>query len=135
MIMEYLFLYGTLLVDDVPDEVAGAVRSLKRIGPGHVRGKLYDLGEYPGAILTPSSKTRIHGEIFQVPVIPNLLKALDDYEEFYPAHKEESLFIRTKAEATLANGQQVDCWMYVYNSDPGTAPLLADGIYPKTKAA
>lgn len=133
--MEYLFLYGTLLVDGVPDEVAGAVRSLRRIGPAHVRGRLYDLGEYPGAILAPSSKTLIHGEIFQVPVTADVLNAIDEYEEFYPANKEDSLFIRTKAEATLTNGQQVYCWMYVYNDDPGTAPLLADGVYPKTKAA
>jgi gamma-glutamylcyclotransferase (GGCT)/AIG2-like uncharacterized protein YtfP len=132
--MEYLFLYGSLLVDGVPDEVAGAVRSLRRIAPAYVRGRLYDLGDYPGAILAPSSKTLIHGEIFEIPAT-DVLKVLDDYEEFHPANKEDSLFIRTKAKAKLPKGQQVDCWMYVYNDDPGTAPLLADGVYPKTKAA
>jgi gamma-glutamylcyclotransferase (GGCT)/AIG2-like uncharacterized protein YtfP len=135
MITEYLFLYGTLLADEAPDEVVGALRSLRRIGPAHVRGRLYDLGEYPGAILAPSSKTLIRGEIFELPATPAILKTLDDYEEFDAANKEDSLFIRTKAKAKLQDGSQVDCWIYVYNDDPGTAPLLADGTYSKTRAA
>ncbi|MDQ6653699.1 MAG: gamma-glutamylcyclotransferase [Acidobacteriota bacterium] len=135
MITEYLFLYGTLLADGAPDEVVGALQSLRRIGPAHVRGMLYDLGEYPGAILAPSSKTLIQGEIFELPPTPAILKALDDYEEFDPANKKDSLFIRTKAKATLLEGPRVNCWMYVYNDDPRTAPLLANGIYSKTKAA
>jgi gamma-glutamylcyclotransferase (GGCT)/AIG2-like uncharacterized protein YtfP len=135
MITEYLFLYGTLLAERTPDEVVGAFQSLRRIGPAHVRGMLYDLGEYPGAILAPSSKTLIQGEIFELPPTPTILRALDDYEEFNPANNEDSLFIRTKAKATLLDGQRVDCWIYVYNDDPGTALLLANGIYSKTKAA
>jgi gamma-glutamylcyclotransferase (GGCT)/AIG2-like uncharacterized protein YtfP len=135
MITEYLFLYGTLLADGAPDEVIGALKSLRRIGPAHVRGRLYDLGEYPGAILAPSSKTLIRGEIFELPATPAILKTLDDYEEFDAANKEASLFIRTKAKAKLQDGSQVDCWIYVYNDDPGTAPLLADGTYSKTRAA
>ena len=135
MITEYFFLYGTLLADGIPDEVVGALKSLRRIGPAHVRGKLYDLGEYPGAILATLSETLIQGEIFELPAIPAILKTLDDYEEFDSANKEDSLFIRTKAKATLLDAPQIVCWMYVYNHDPGTAPLLADGTYSKTKAA
>lgn len=135
MTTEYLFLYGTLLADRAPDEVVGALKSLRRIGPAQVRGRLYDLGEFPGAILAPTSKTLIQGEIFELPTTPAILKALDDYEEFDPADKEDSLFIRTKAKATLLDGPQVDCWMYIYNHDPGSAPLLADGTYSTTKAA
>lgn len=135
MITEYLFLYGTLLADGVPDELVGALKSLRRIGPAHVRGRLYDLGEYPGAILAKSSKGLIRGEVFELPAAPAILKALDNYEEFDPANREDSLFIRTKAKATLLDGRKVDCWMYVYNDDPGTAPLLADGIYSSTRAA
>jgi gamma-glutamylcyclotransferase (GGCT)/AIG2-like uncharacterized protein YtfP len=135
MITEYLFLYGTLLADGAPDEVVGALKTLRRIGPAYVFGKSYDLGEYPGAILAPSSKTLIRGEIFELPATPAILKALDDYEEFDPANKEDSLFIRTKVRARLIDGDQIDCWMYVYNDDPGTAPILADGVYSTTKVA
>ena len=135
MITEYLFLYGTLLVDGAPDDVVGALKTLRRIGPAYVFGRLYDLGEYPGAILAPSSKTLIRGEVFELPAAPTILKALDDYEEFDPTNEEDSLFIRTKVRARLIDGDQVDCWMYVYNDDPGTAPILADGVYSTTKVA
>jgi len=132
---EYLFLYGTLLADGAPDEVVGALKTLRRIGPAYVFGKLYDLGEYPGAILAPSSKTPIRGEVFELPTAPTTLKALDDYEEFDPVNKEDSLFLRTKVRASLIDGDQIDCWMYVYNHAPGTAPILADGVYSTTKVA
>ena len=105
------------------------------MGPARVRGRLYDFGEYPGALLVPSSKTIIQGEVFELPSTRATLKALDQYEEFDPTNKEASLFIRTKTRARLTDGNQVDCWMYVYNADPGTAPLLADGDYSKTRAA
>jgi gamma-glutamylcyclotransferase (GGCT)/AIG2-like uncharacterized protein YtfP len=133
--MEYLFLYGTLLADGLPDDVVGALKALRRIGPAQVRGRLFDLGEYPGAILAPSSKTVVRGELFELPSSPAILKALDNYEEFDPANKEGSLFVRTKVKATLLDGPKVDCWVYVYNDDPGSAPLLADGVYSNTKAA
>lgn len=133
--MEYLFLYGTLLPDGAPDEVAGTLKSLRRIGPAQVRGKLYDLGEYPGAIVAPESQMLIRGEVFELPATPATLKALDEYEEFDPRNEKQSLFVRKRVKASLKDGQQLDCWMYVYNDDPGKAPLLADGIYPKTKAA
>lgn len=132
---EYLFLYGTLLTGRPPDEVVGALKSLRRVGPAHVRGRLYDLGEYPGAILTPPTKKRIRGEIFEVPAQRAILNALDNYEEFDPTNLKDSLFVRTRASATLQNGSKVECWIYVYNDDPGTAPLLTGGTYSKTKAA
>jgi gamma-glutamylcyclotransferase (GGCT)/AIG2-like uncharacterized protein YtfP len=133
--MKYLFLYGTLLVEGAPDEVAGALKSLRRIGAAQVRGELYDFGEYPGAIVSSSSKKLIRGEVFELPGTPATLKALDDYEEFDPLNLEQSLFVRKRVKATLRAGRRVDCWIYVYNDDPGTAPLLANGIYAKTKAA
>jgi gamma-glutamylcyclotransferase (GGCT)/AIG2-like uncharacterized protein YtfP len=132
---EYLFLYGTLLTDEPPAEVVATLRSLRRIGPAQVRGRLYDLGEYPGAILRPSAKTVIQGQVFELPATRTIWKALDRYEEFDPANKEGSLFVRTKTRARLTNGHQVDCWVYVYNDDPGTAPLVVDGNYSKSEAA
>jgi gamma-glutamylcyclotransferase (GGCT)/AIG2-like uncharacterized protein YtfP len=40
-----------------------------------------------------------------------------------------------RATAMLDNGQQVQCWMYAYNRNPGTAPLISDGDYNKHLAA
>ena len=132
---EYLFLYGTLIPSQATDEMAGLVRRLRRIGPADVRGHLYDMGEYPGAILDPSSNTKISGEVFEITDKQNVLPALDSYEEFEPDNLEGSLFIRTRSPVTLSDGRQLQCWMYVYNKNPGAAPLVVGGDYEKYKAA
>ena len=130
---DYLFLYGTLLTDQAA--AATTAEAFRSLGPAWVLGKLYDLGEYPGALLVPSSNSKIHGEVFELSSASATLKALDQYEEFDPENEPDSLFVRTRVRANLTSGNYVDCWMYVYNRDPGTAPILADGVYSKTRAA
>lgn len=48
---DYLFAYGTLLPGAAPAEISGAAARLKAVGEGQVRGLLYDLGHFPGAVL------------------------------------------------------------------------------------
>ena len=48
---DYLFAYGTLAEEHAPQEIAGTVTQLRYVGQGFVFGRLYDLGEYPGAVL------------------------------------------------------------------------------------
>src|SRR5205085_4012333 len=126
---EYLFLYGTLIPNRANKVMAKAVRQLRRIGPGYVQGRLYDLGEYPGAILDQSSETRITGEVYEITDRRDILASLDSYEEFDPANLENSLFVRTQSFVTLSDNRKLKCWLYVYNRNPGTAPLIVDGNY------
>ncbi|HEY1262905.1 MAG TPA: gamma-glutamylcyclotransferase family protein, partial [Terriglobales bacterium] len=71
----YLFIYGTLSPRHAPAEISGAVRRLRRVGKGSVQGKLYDLGEYPGAVLSKSGNA-ISGEVFALPEDGELLSSL-----------------------------------------------------------
>ncbi len=75
---EHLFLYGTLLPGQAPAEVSGVMRQLRRIGKATMRGSIYDLGEYPGAILNTTSNNLISGEVFVIPHDPSVLKQLDE---------------------------------------------------------
>ena len=59
-----LFAYGTLRPGHAPDEIAPAVEKLRRVGEGFVTGVLYDLGNYPGAVLDPSSTQKILAPCF-----------------------------------------------------------------------
>ena len=135
MTTEYLFLYGTLLADRAPDEVVWALKALRRLGPAYVPGRLYELGEYPGAVVDYSANTSIHGELLELPSDKAILDALDRYEEFDPSRPQKSLFIRKKAKIKLANGRNVEGWMYVYNRNPGNAPIIRGGNYSKSKVA
>jgi len=59
LMSDYLFTYGTLKHGHAPDEIASAVTKLRPVGKGFVPGVLYDLGDYPGAVLlNPSSGSK-----------------------------------------------------------------------------
>lgn len=132
---EHLFLYGTLIPDRAPSEVAGLVRRFRHLGRGHVRGRLYDFGDYPGAVLDPSSETLVHGHLVELPPEQRIWDVLDRYEEFDPSNPTTSLFIRKKVKIMLADGRTREGWVYVYNRDPGDAPIVRSGKYPKSKVA
>ena len=132
---EYLFLYGTLLSGASTKESSRVVKKLTRVGIATVRGRLYDFGEYPGAVLDRASKSSIKGQLFELPDDDSTLKALDDYEEFSSTDRKNSLFVRTRTRVTLQGGRQLNAWIYVYNRNPGNAPRITSGDYSKTRAA
>ena len=130
-----LFLYGTLLPSEAPQEIASIVKRFRRLGSAQVRGKLYDFGEFPGAVLDPSSRTIIHGELVALPADERILQALDRYEEFDPLDPKRSLFVRKKAMVRMANGSSREGWIYVYNRHPGKGKLVRGGDYIRSKVA
>ena len=133
--ISYLFLYGTLLRGEKANEVKDIIKTFRRIGRASVRGRLYDLGPYPGAVLDSPSGFSVHGELVKVPHDPAMLERLDEYEEFDPSNLRSSVFIRQKTRVNLDDGRKVMAWIYVYNRDPGAAPLIQSGDYSKTKVA
>ncbi|MGA2171196.1 MAG: gamma-glutamylcyclotransferase family protein, partial [Terracidiphilus sp.] len=112
---DYLFTYGTLHPGHAPDEIAPAVEKLRPVGTGYVYGVLYDLGDYPGVVLDPTSNQKISGTVFRLSEDENVLRQLDEYEGFDQASPEQSLFLRTLRSVTLDSGETLPCWIYVYN--------------------
>lgn len=132
---EHLFIYGTLLPEYASGEIADTIGRLRCTGKASVEGRLYDLGKYPGAILDSSSRMKVFGRVYELPDDRSVLQALDSYEEFDPRHSDNSLFVRKQTTAVLDDGRKVQCWIYVYNRNPGSAPLVSDGDYQKYQAA
>jgi gamma-glutamylcyclotransferase (GGCT)/AIG2-like uncharacterized protein YtfP len=130
---DHLFVYGTLQAGLGPPEIAHAVERLKPVGRATVRGVLYDFGHYPGAVLDPSSERAISGMVLQLPADPSLLALLDKYEEFDSAAPETSQFLRVRETITLESGRKLECWIYVYNRDTGSAPVLAQGRFSTSR--
>lgn len=129
---QYLFSYGTLLPGRVPAEIAPIVRKFRIIGEGEVRGQLYDLGEYPGAILNKNGQV-ISGKVLEIPQDPHILQQLDEYEGFDPVHPQASLFVRRQLLIEVKHGEKLKCWIYVYNRHPGNAPNIAGGDFLKAR--
>jgi gamma-glutamylcyclotransferase (GGCT)/AIG2-like uncharacterized protein YtfP len=112
---KYLFIYGTLQPGRAPAEIARAVRKLRRVANGWTWGRLYDFGEYPGAIFAAQGKSKVRGTIYEMQGGMNLLRQLDAYEEFDERHPERSLFLRKKRMIRLDDGRQLLAWAYEYN--------------------
>lgn len=126
---DYLFAYGTLQPDHAASEVSAAVARLRPVGKGYVHGLLYDLGEYPGAILSSATRRRIHGTVFRLASTPNALGQLDEYEGFDPNDPAASLFVRKLYPVMTPSGRSIRCWIYEYNREPGSARLVSGGVY------
>jgi len=132
-VSEWLFVYGTLKAGLAPLEMSLIVDNLKPIANGTVRGVLYDLGHYPGAILDPASERTISGLVLELPDDPAILAQLDEYEEFDSNSPDTSQFLRVRTSVLLESGRAIECWVYIYNRDPGTALILKDGVFPSRK--
>ena len=82
-----------------------------------MRGVLYDLGGYPGAVADPSAEGRIVGTVMELPEDEGVLERLDRYEGFDPRALETSEYIREKQIVELKTGGTVECWFYRYNRE------------------
>lgn len=127
----YLFVYGTLL--DRQNEFGAYLSDNCTFhADGKMPGKIYDLGEYPGAVLTNEQNTFVHGKIYHLSNIEKVLEILDDYEGFGPQQEQPNLFIRLLADI-LTIGGKIKCWVYIYNLPIDDYEVIASGIYSEIK--
>lgn len=124
----HLFVYGTLLPGLAPPLIREVVDRLEVVGTATVGGRLYNLGSYPGCVLDQACGSLIHGMILAIPE-QEILERLDWYEGFVANDAQGSLFVRVTAEAKLADGREIEVWVYVYNRDVKDARLIEDGRY------
>ncbi len=130
--MTYLFVCGTLRQSQVGSlkvELIQLMQSLKFIGTGSAVGQLYDLGDYPGAIVGENFDSKIVGEVYEVDHPQAVFTILDQYEGFIPGELEASLFARVKVKITMSDGSLIEAWMYVYNDWVATGHLIESGDY------
>ncbi|MGC4033041.1 MAG: gamma-glutamylcyclotransferase family protein [Tepidisphaeraceae bacterium] len=121
-----IFVYGTLKPSLAPAVVKSAVDTFQPLGPATVRGVLYDLGRYPGVVLTPDDPANtVHGDLFALPedaaTLESVLRRLDRYEGYDPARPESSAFVRTTTAALTPAGTETPALIYVY-----TRPVKVD---------
>jgi gamma-glutamylcyclotransferase (GGCT)/AIG2-like uncharacterized protein YtfP len=123
----FLFVYGTLLDDG--NELAGYLKNNSGFySEGKINGRLYDIGEYPGAILSSDNNEYVYGNILKLNDTEKVLLVIDDYEGYGDEQVQPNLFRRVLAEALTETGR-VNCWVYVYNLSVDGLPLIKSGRY------
>lgn len=114
IIMELLFVYGTLL--DPQNPVGEYLRSNAEFyADGYFMGKLYDLGDYPGAVESNNPEDKVYGTVFVLKNAESIFRILDEYEETGDQFAKPNEFIRTKTEIVTGKNEKLLCWVYLYN--------------------
>jgi len=122
-----LFVYGTLMDED--NKYGIYLHDNSRFyANGWLSGRLYHLGEYPGAILV--GHDHIDGIILQMDNPREALGLIDIYEGFGEQEQQPNEFIRILTQAETDRGF-VNCWVYVYNLPYDNFPRIESGIYRK----
>jgi gamma-glutamylcyclotransferase (GGCT)/AIG2-like uncharacterized protein YtfP len=123
-----LFVYGSLrsgFHSSVYDYIS---RFFTYVGDATVKGKLYDLGEYPAGIPVEED-VFIKGELYTIKNQQEFSWAigqLDDYEGMYVEAGETPLYLRKISEVYI-NGTATTAWVYWYNGDVTGKPVVASG--------
>lgn len=123
----YLFVYGTLLQPG--NEFADYLTAhCKFTGKGKAKGCIYDIGEYPGAVISHKSEQYIYGSIFLMDAPETILKTIDDYEGIGYLYSQPQEYTREEVEIDTPAGK-LNCWIYLYNLPIDAYPLIEPGDY------
>ena len=94
------------------------------MGLARARGRLYDLGSYPGLVLSNDSRDWVIGEVYKLNNPQHALEHLDGYEG--------DEYERVQVEAYMHNGAPITCWAYRYKGSPDPDSRIISGDYLST---
>ena len=122
-----LFVYGTLMSWSAHPMARRLRANARLLGPGSIRGRLYDLGSYPGAVDAEDRRARVRGEIYMVAGAAVLLPMLDRYEGCAPESRQPHLYERVVRTAALDEGGELAVWTYLWRGDASRLHPIPDG--------
>jgi gamma-glutamylcyclotransferase (GGCT)/AIG2-like uncharacterized protein YtfP len=125
----HLFVYGTLLNSD-NSYGAYLQQHCILLQSGKFRGRLYNAGEYPGAVIDSDADQYVHGSIYLMDEPDKILEFIDDYEGFGDDQEQPNLFLRVLSIIETTDGS-MECWVYVYNLPIDGLLLIKSGRYIK----
>ena len=108
LVRRTLFVYGTLRRDATHPVADFLAAHATHLGGATMRGRLYALGPYPGAVTSNDAADVVVGDVFALhpETADATIARLDEYEG--------AEYERREIDATLASGGTVRCWMYLY---------------------
>ncbi len=125
---QYIFVYGTLM-DGVDSAMARLLQQgSEALGDGWIPGRLYDLGQYPGAVYDAQASTRVYGRIFRPHDATTLLECLDNYEGIDSENPAAAEYMRALTPVQGIHGT-LWCWVYLYQLSIEGLPEIPGGNY------
>ena len=126
---ELLFVYGTLRqgTDSVPYQKF--MDGLEYFAIGYMRGCLFEVDGYPGAIESNSKDERVWGDLFVLRDPIRSLNAIDEYEECSERFDKPHEYVRKKSKIYLSDGDSTYAWSYIYNRPTAGLEKIKSGDY------
>ena len=119
---ERIAFYGSLRRSFGVQQRLGIDFRLRYVRSCLLRGRLYDLGEYPA--LLPGDG-RVRAELYE-PLDDRLIGFLDEFEGYDPQRPGQSQYLRQRVELIEP---RVDAWVYLYNQSVEGRPLVDAGCW------
>jgi len=123
--LQHLFVYGTLMWATGHRMAVRLAREGRLIGPAAVRGRLYDLGEYPALVETDAGGGEVHGEVHALIDPAAAFGWLDAYEGIVPGRECE--YERVQRSVRLETGAELTAWLYLYRAPVTGRQLIESG--------
>jgi gamma-glutamylcyclotransferase (GGCT)/AIG2-like uncharacterized protein YtfP len=121
-----LFLYGSLMSGQAANQLVKTLPGARRVSSGWIKGRMIDLGNYPGVLREAAGGERVRGEVWEFDSDPEALRKLDEYEKFDRASPETSLFTRRRTRVRLRNGT-IRAWAYFLTRRPTREVIIRSG--------
>lgn len=122
-----MFVYGTLMLASGHPMGKRLSSEADFIGPASVQGLLYDLGKWPGLVLSDNPKEQVKGEIWALRCQSSFYW-LDEYEGLY-RNVPETEYARVPWHAFLNGRSKIPVSLYLYRWSTAGAPLIASGSW------
>ena len=124
-----LFVYGTLRENSRNDAFHLLARDATFVGRARMKGRLYDLGEYPGLVASSGADAWVRGELYSLEKPEEALSRLDCYEGCGPDAAKPHDFKRVELDAELETGETIRAWVYVYEGSIEGKHEITSGDY------
>jgi len=115
MISDLLFVYGTLMRGFDNPTAQLLTRSSDYLGPATCRGRLYRVKYYPGLVLSDAADDVVHGELYRLRHVEEMLREFDMYEACGEGFAEPTQYVRKMLPVTRDDGSAAEAWTYIYN--------------------
>lgn len=126
---EYIFVYGTLLKKTGTPMHHFLASHCDFFSDGHIKGRLFMVDGYPGAIESYDSNDRVFGEIYTMSNLDLVLSKLDEYEGCSDNFAQPHEYIRKKLLVNLPDNRQLLAWTYLFNYDVAGLKEITSGNF------
>jgi len=129
MMLDRLFVYGTLMRGFDHPMAKLLSRSADFLGSARCCGRLYLVKHYPGLVLSDDPADAVFGELYRLRARDALLDEFDMYEACGTGFPEPTEYVRRMLQVSLDDGTATEAWTYVYNWPVARLPRIVSGRF------